>query len=376
MKTILLVQTNYPNFLEKFYKDIDLSKENYKSLKSKWAKQLFGSSNFYLKGLKGLGWSGDEVIANDVNLQSIWAKEHKTKVPQKERLFLKYIPQRIKNYLKLNSSLKDVVFDQIKFHKPDVLYIHDVTFFSSEELKRFKNYAKLIVGQIAYPMPLDKSVFYSYDLITSSLPNFVKEFKQMGVKSEYLKWCFEKSVLDSVKPEKRIYDVTYIGGVSPLHSKGNKVLEYVSSQIKVNIWGYGKHFLPPTSSIRKNFHTEEAWGKDMFKIFAQSKIVINRHINISKNYANNMRLFEATGMGALLLTDKKINNNEFFEIDKEIVVYTSPQDLVKKIRYYLKNPKQMKTVAQAGQKRTLKDHTYNQRMKDLDIILRKYLDKN
>ena len=40
----------------------------------------------------------------------------------------------------------------------------------------------------------------------------------------------------------------------------------------------------------------------MYKILGRSKISFNRHINTAENNANNMRLYEATGMGSLLLT--------------------------------------------------------------------------
>jgi spore maturation protein CgeB len=41
----------------------------------------------------------------------------------------------------------------------------------------------------------------------------------------------------------------------------------------------------------------------MFKILARSKIVINRHGTIAGNYAVNMRMYEATGSGAMLVTE-------------------------------------------------------------------------
>ena len=85
-----------------------------------------------------------------------------------------------------------------------------------------------------------------------------------------------------------------------------------------------------------------------------------------------MRLYEATGMGSLLLTDHKDNLNEIFEIDKEIVTYKSKEEASDKAFYYLRNPDQLKKIALAGQKRTLKDHTYEKRMEELIIILKKY----
>ena len=46
---------------------------------------------------------------------------------------------------------------------------------------------------------------------------------------------------------------------------------------------------------------------------------------MAKSYANNMRLYEATGVGALLVTDWKENLGEMFEPGKEVVAYRSPE---------------------------------------------------
>ena len=52
------------------------------------------------------------------------------------------------------------------------------------------------------------------------------------------------------------------------------------------------------------FSKKPLFGKDMLKILRKSKILINKHIEDTE-YANNMRLFEATGSGTMLLTDYK-----------------------------------------------------------------------
>ena len=73
---------------------------------------------------------------------------------------------------------------------------------------------------------------------------------------------------------------------------------------------------------------------NMYKILGRSRISFNRHINVSENYANNMRLYEATGMGSLLLTDKKDNLNKLFEIDREIVTYSCKEEAAEKVNFY------------------------------------------
>ena len=204
------------------------------------------------------------------------------------------------------------------------------------------------------------------------MPHFVRKIRKMGIKSEYLKWAFEQSILKEISKNERVYNVSYVGAFSPHHSQGNKTLETLAKKIKVDFWGYSENFLSPLSPIRKSFHGQ-AWGKDMYTIFSKSKIVINRHINVAGNYANNMRLYEATGMGALLVTDYKKNINDFFEDGKEIVTYKNTDDLIKKVKYYLENEKEMLRIASAGQLKTLNYHNYTIRIKELHGILLKYL---
>ena len=138
----------------------------------------------------------------------------------------------------------------------------------------------------------------------------------------------------------------------------------------MEVYGYGANNLSSNSPIRQN-HYGEKWGLDMYKILSRSKVSFNRHIDVSLNYANNMRLFEATGMGSLLLTDKKSNLNKLFEIDKEIVTYSCKEEASEKFKFLIDNPRKASEIAIAGQARTLKDHTYEVRMKELLEILKK-----
>jgi spore maturation protein CgeB len=113
-----------------------------------------------------------------------------------------------------------------------------------------------------------------------------------------------------------------------------------------------------------------AWGMDMYQILHDSVITLNHHIGVSQSYANNMRLYEATGVGTLLITDWKQNIPEIFEPGKEVVVYRNREECIEAIQYYLRNEAERKRIASMGQKRTLRDHTYDQRMKELLTILK------
>jgi spore maturation protein CgeB len=109
----------------------------------------------------------------------------------------------------------------------------------------------------------------------------------------------------------------------------------------------------------------------MFKLMCQSRIILNCHCDFAENYANNLRLFEATGCGALLITDYKDNLNDLFEVGKEVVAFRSSEDCIDLIHYYMKHPREARLIA--GQRRTLRDHSYVKRMGEISKILEKHL---
>lgn len=372
----LIIDTYYPNFLTKVRKDnADLSKKSYSYQLNYLLKLCFGTSNFYSFNLKKMGHNAIDIIANDEILQRQWAKENSLNVSKGGLLSKIQLLPFIHKLIGKPKWVQEIALAQIKKEKPDVLYMQDLSILNQQTLKLAKKYTKLLVGQIASPLP-DYKNMQIFDLILTACPHFVQRFRDHGIKSEYFKIGFETRIFKMLGKLPKKYGVVFVGGISPSHRKSIGILNYVAGKVKLKIWGYGKELLLPTSKLY-SIHTGKAvWGLDMYKLLAQSKIVINRHIDISENYASNMRMYEATGMGSFLLTDKKDNLNDLFVVGREVVEYENKYDLVKKIRYYLSHNKEREKIARAGQKRTFKDHSYRTRMEELVKILGKYVNKN
>ena len=121
------------------------------------------------------------------------------------------------------------------------------------------------------------------------------------------------------------------------------------------------------------------WGVDAARVMSASAMTVNVHGDIcvagqcDDHLANNQRLFEATGVGTLLVTDWKEDLHEVLEPGVEVATYRSPADCVEKVNYYLEHETQRREIAAAGQSRTLREHTYRTRMEDLLGILREHL---
>ena len=140
----------------------------------------------------------------------------------------------------------------------------------------------------------------------------------------------------------------------------------------IEFWGYDLRGWPPWSRIKRGYRGQ-AWGLEMYRLLRDARISLNRHIAEAEGHANNMRLYEATGVGSLLLTDEGSNLSELFEPGREVVTYAGVDDLVEKARHYLAHDEERRAIAAAGQARTLRDHTYELRMQELAEILRSHL---
>ncbi|RAP31775.1 hypothetical protein DID76_02340 [Candidatus Marinamargulisbacteria bacterium SCGC AG-414-C22] len=79
----------------------------------------------------------------------------------------------------------------------------------------------------------------------------------------------------------------------------------------------------------------------------------------------NDRVFSICGSGCFCLVDDINNLNEFYDIGKEIITFSSPEDFHDKVLKYNQDCHLRKKIAQKGYQRTINNHTYTHRMKML-----------
>lgn len=73
------------------------------------------------------------------------------------------------------------------------------------------------------------------------------------------------------------------------------------------------------------------------------------------------RTFEVPGSGGFLLTEAVPHLEEYFVPGREVAVYETTDDLVEQVAYWLDHPRERAAIAEAGHRRALADHTYDQR---------------
>jgi spore maturation protein CgeB len=362
---IAIVDSCYEAFLASHYgANPGLAHSSYERQYRALLDRSFGTADAYSRTLRELGHEATELIANCRPMQLKWAEEHSLALPVAAKLR----PARLSW-----GTLRRVLDAQIEELDPDVVYVQDVTYVERLRSRTLDDSRSYLVAQVGSQLP-NLEVLRRYDLVTTLVPPLVERLRALDLDAEYLSAAFDEAVLARLEAEgvtadpgdERPHPVSFVGSIHPdsVHRRGVELLERVASEVDLEVWGPIHAKLARSSPVRSR-HRGEAWGLDMYRVLAQSRLAVNRHGDFAGGYAANMRMFEATGVGALLVTESATNLPEFFEPGREVVAYDGVDDLVEKIRHFLEHDDERRRIAAAGQRRTLTEHTYGHRMRQL-----------
>jgi len=79
----------------------------------------------------------------------------------------------------------------------------------------------------------------------------------------------------------------------------------------------------------------------------------------------NQRVFDVPACGAFLITDYRRQLENFFEPGREVICYSTAEDIEDLIRYYLKHEHERVQITERAHDRVLREHTYVRRLTQL-----------
>ncbi len=380
---ILILNADYPRFLTWLYRSQpELENASYAAQTAARNASLFGVADFYSRNFAALGHTAAEIHVNNPRLQAAWARERGLAVDLQvaggathhERLpgwlqrgvapfkpMLRPLARKVGLSPRLDESTARILLAQIEEFRPDVVLNQDVFHVDTALIKRIKAMGKpIMIGQVGIEPPrgVDWTV---YDLMLSQLASIVSVFRAQGVRSAINHLAFEPSILERLPPAPtQDIEISFVGSISSDHRQRIALLEAVAGRHDLKLWGNLPNALPAASPLRRCFQGE-VWGQDMYQVLRRSRVTLNSHIDFAGKEAGNMRLFEATGVGAFLLTDFKDNLDTLFAPDREVAVWRSIDECLAVIDRYLADDEGRDAIARAGQARTMAQHTYRHR---------------
>ncbi|MEW6416967.1 MAG: glycosyltransferase [Nitrospirota bacterium] len=121
--------------------------------------------------------------------------------------------------------------------------------------------------------------------------------------------------------------------------------------------------------IIKLYKGRSVWGIDKTKAICGAVICLNPHHPINDIKGTQSRTFDIAACGSFQLAEFKEDIKNLFKIGEEIICYQTIDELKKYIQHYLAHPDERKEISNAGYKRVLKDHTFDNRVRQiLDFV--------
>jgi spore maturation protein CgeB len=365
---VSVVRTSFipPRFLQDLYAHEigDTEAYSYAELRSKIFSYYIFEFDYFSHYLnKGGRYFVEEIILNDTVLQRKWATEHG---------------------MKISATDAEIFEEQLRLFKPDIIMDTNNFFMrnSAEEYKK-KFGVKAVFAWDGYTGNRFDRQSKGVDLVLTCVDDIKNAYTALGYKCAILPFAFDVRIFESLKNELVVTDnVCFSGTISDnVHEERKELLmKMIRSDIPFDMYisNIGQNLqLWSRAQLRalKDFRWKDYWdyitlqrhnlggvyGRGMFKTLGSSLIQLNSHgDNIIQ--AGNMRLFEATGMGTLLLTDWKSNIAQIFTPEEEVITYKSAREAMDKARYFLGHPDEAKQIAMRGQARTIKEYSAEVRM--------------
>jgi len=200
----------------------------------------------------------------------------------------------------------------------------------------------------------------SFDLYATTYPSAIEKSRADGMDNFTLtQWAAESSRMSPPLPSEQCrYPVSFVGS-----AYGNRIswIEQLKKRgIEVTCFGHGWSNGPVdaeeiprilrASQISLNFG-------DSGVVIANGKPVRSRQIKA--------RVFEVPGAGGLLFTEPADGLENFYQPDKEIIVFDGIDNLVEKVRHILAHSDKRDAIAQAGYAKTVAEHGYESRFSPL-----------
>ena len=384
---ILILNADYPRFLSWLYRRRSgLETQPYAAQMAARNASLFGVADFYSRGFAALGHVAADIHVNNPWMRAVWAREHGLAVSAPPpgapaardavpgwlqravapfKPVLRPIARKVGLSPHLDAEAEKILLAQIEEFKPDLVLNQDLFHVDTRLARRIKAIGRpILIGQVGIS-PSRGEDWSVYDLMISQMAAVVDFFRAHGARSEVVHLAFDPGILDILPPPPpQEFDVTFVGAVSADHQLRVAQLEAVARRYDLKLFGSGLHSLPASSPLHRCYQGE-VWGVEMYQALRASRITLNSHIDMAGREAGNARLFEATGVGAFLLTDFKDNLHTLFAPEREVVAWRNIEDCIAMIDRYLADDAARQSIARAGQARTLTAHTFRRRVEEI-----------
>lgn len=300
----------------------------------------------------------------------------------------KFLTTRIVNRLTkpfLIREFNNEILVQADILKPDLVLIYKGGYVEPATLKKLKKAFKCSIINV-YP---DISFFTHGKLIPQCVPLYDYFFSTKSFHIEELRKKFNyRNVailqhaadpnvhykVDDERLKKQFEcDISFIGGYS---RKKENILKTVSEKFthkKIKVWGGGWNRLG--NPVSDNAEGATIFGRMYSIAIAASKINLGilseKHPSTISGDQVTARTFNIPACGGFMIHEKTEEFLKIFTDGENAVTYSSTDDLIEKIDYYLKHPEERKRIVENAYEFVHSYHSHHNRAEEVISVLEK-----
>lgn len=353
---VMQVDDFYADFLDKFYTSRpSLINQSEKAQTHALLRSGFSAIHIVAPYLPQEWFETEFVISQASAIQLAWYHERGLGLPD------------------IGAWPKELIKKRIEIFRPDILYFSSPSTYGGDFIASMPCRPKLILGWRAADVPHDWNA-HGYDIMLSGLSKLLDFAQRQGAgKGIMFKPGMPEWLAKAVANTKKTVDVCFAGTINPIqHAKRLEMLEFVAESAARHGYTLSLYLNcdePLLTPAIRRWLKPPVFGMDMHKALAAAKIVIDirgdigiimpsgeRGLDLAGDETINMRMFEATGSGSLLLSEYRPGIKRYFEPGKEIDVWENFEEMERKILYWLKHDEERIQVARAGTERCINEH--------------------
>lgn len=240
-------------------------------------------------------------------------------------------------------------------------YTSDISFVGSlySEKKhrlydRFKDIPPFARGYLDGIIQIQKNIYGSYLLQDMLNESILEEMEKA--------YPTDPNALTVLSPRAIYADYVLARQVTSLERR--EILEMLGAKYNVDLYTYENNVGIP--GVVNNGIVD--YYDEMPYVFMNSKINLNITLKSIKTGIP-LRAMDIMGAGGFLLSNYQIEYSEYFDVGKDLVIYSDYDDLMNKAEYYLTHEKEREEIALNGMRKVRENHTYDKRVDDiLEIV--------
>ena len=279
-------------------------------------------------------------------------------------------------------SLNKNVLQKVQEFQPDILWVDNKPYLKSSTLKKIKlAFPKIKLANIITDDPFGRygfswkrvyHTFKNYDILFVQREINIAELKKLG--TPRVEICYRSFDPEFHRPIPEIQfqrneNNIVIGFIGSYEEEREEYIAYlVQHDINVQItgdgWPNGKYW----HILKSNYTGPSVYGEKYVQAINRMDIALH-FLRKANRDQQDSRTFEIPACNVFMLADRSPLHQQLFEEGKEVDFFTTKEELLKKVNFYIQNKELRLKMASLAYSRSYKSGYYHQTR--LEFVLEK-----